>query len=118
MALCAPVSSKPVSGEFAREWQFNGLATTRPSDFPEPDLGELTKRTRYPLSFSMSSNRDSRAVQSQSLLWQTDSTNQFGKARVGVESIQTCVGRKVFRQYVRALLVGTIEPGERLIFFP
>jgi hypothetical protein len=57
-------------------------------------------------------------VQSQSLLWQTDSTNQFGKARVGVESIQTCVGRKVFRQCVRALLVGTIEPGERLIFFP
>jgi hypothetical protein len=57
-------------------------------------------------------------VQAQSLLWQTDSTNQFGKARVGVESIQTCVGRKVFRQYVRALLEGTIEPGERLIFFP
>ena len=27
-----------VSREFAREWQFNGLATTRPSDFPEQDF--------------------------------------------------------------------------------
>jgi hypothetical protein len=57
-------------------------------------------------------------VESQSLLRQTDPTNQFCKARVGVERIQTCVGRKVFHQCVRALLVGTIEPGERLIFFP
>ena len=26
------MSSKPVSREFAREWQFNGLPTSRPSD--------------------------------------------------------------------------------------
>jgi hypothetical protein len=57
-------------------------------------------------------------VHSHSLLWQTDFTNQFGKARVGVKRIQTCVGRKVFRQYVLALLVGMIKPGERHIFFP
>ena len=32
------ISPKPVSREFAREWQFNGLPTTRPGDFPERDF--------------------------------------------------------------------------------
>jgi hypothetical protein len=38
---------KPASREFAREWQFNGLATTRPSDFPEADIWPGTFPT-YP----------------------------------------------------------------------
>jgi len=32
------ISHMPVSREFAREWQFNGLATSRPSDFAEQDF--------------------------------------------------------------------------------
>jgi hypothetical protein len=29
------ISPMPVSREFAREWQFNGLPTNRPSGFPD-----------------------------------------------------------------------------------
>ena len=40
------ISHMPVSREFAREWQFNGLPTTRPSDFPEADLWPASIRCR------------------------------------------------------------------------
>jgi hypothetical protein len=40
------ISHMPVSREFAREWQFNGLPTIRPSDFPEADLWPASIRCR------------------------------------------------------------------------
>ncbi|HZM10838.1 MAG TPA: hypothetical protein VFC15_11565, partial [Candidatus Limnocylindrales bacterium] len=40
------ISHLPVSREFAREWQFNGLPTTRQSDFPEADLWPASIRCR------------------------------------------------------------------------
>jgi hypothetical protein len=41
-------SHKPVSREFAREWQFNGLPTTRPSDLTNPRQHWYLTAAEYP----------------------------------------------------------------------
>jgi hypothetical protein len=40
------ISGKPVSREFAREWQFNGLATIRPSGFRNRRVTGVTRAAR------------------------------------------------------------------------
>ena len=50
-------------------------------------------------------------------LWQADAPPEAGKPRVGVKIVQTRVRGQINGQIIAPILVCSLQPGERLVFF-